>query len=457
VLAIGKFLLIDNASETSMDNDEFADLVRKTPKHLDLFRPSRRILAVALCALIAATIVVRPTAAFEQEDLAKLRSSNSCQGCDLSAADFSQADLEEAYLPEADLSQAKLPGAKLRMARLEGAHLAGAALGEADLSEAYAPGADFTKANLASANLAEAFLRGANFEGAYLWRASLPGAMLYRAIFRNARLRETDLTGANLSRADLAEANLMETDLTGVNLRWADLSGALFEPKGIPEARDLFGAEGLATLYWFRSPEGLLLLQVAFMEAGMRQQEREVTYALKRSERRAMGCRKHNASGACVDRTLLGYLESTVHLLLFEAPSGWGLAPGRAVAILFALIPLFAVPYVAAIVRPSTTAGIWRLWAPDRVRKEAGTDEPRQVRESNLRAVLYALFFSLLSAFHIGWREFNVGNWISRLNPQEYTLRPTGWVRTVSGVQSLLSVYLLALAILTYFGRPFAW
>jgi len=31
----------------------------------------------------------------------------------------------------------------------------------------------------------------------------------------------------------------------------------------------------------------------------------------------------------------------------------------------------------------------------------------------------------------------------------------TGWVRVVSGVQSLISVYLLARAVLTYFGRPF--
>jgi hypothetical protein len=34
-------------------------------------------------------------------------------------------------------------------------------------------------------------------------------------------------------------------------------------------------------------------------------------------------------------------------------------------------------------------------------------------------------------------------------------LRATGWVRTVAGIQSLLSVYLLALWVLTYFGRPF--
>jgi hypothetical protein len=66
-----------------------------------------------------------------------------------------------------------------------------------------------------------------------------------------------------------------------------------------------------------------------------------------------------------------------------------------------------------------------------------------------------SLYFSLLSTFHIGWREFNVGSWMARMQPREYTLRATGWVRMVSGIQSLLSVYLLALWILTYFGRPF--
>jgi hypothetical protein len=44
---------------------------------------------------------------------------------------------------------------------------------------------------------------------------------------------------------------------------------------------------------------------------------------------------------------------------------------------------------------------------------------------------------------------------MARMQPREYTLRATGWVRMVSGIQSLLSVYLLALWVPTYFGRPF--
>jgi hypothetical protein len=96
-------------------------------------------------------------------------------------------------------------------------------------------------------------------------------------------------------------------------------------------------------------------------------------------------------------------------------------------------------------------------------RIEAGSNETKlstvtnveRLQATGLRAFGYAAYFSLLSAFHIGWRDLNVGTWISRIQFHEYTLRATGWVRFVSGLQSLLSVYLLAIWALTYFSRPF--
>ena len=36
-----------------------------------------------------------------------------------------------------------------------------------------------------------------------------------------------------------------------------------------------------------------------------------------------------------------------------------------------------------------------------------------------------------------------------------YDIKAVGWARTVSGVQSLVSIYLIALWLLTYFGQPF--
>ena len=68
---------------------------------------------------------------------------------------------------------------------------------------------------------------------------------------------------------------------------------------------------------------------------------------------------------------------------------------------------------------------------------------------------LGSLYFSLLSTFRLGWRDLNIGAWISRIQPREYTIQATGWVKLYSGVQSLLCVYFLALWALTYFGRPF--
>jgi hypothetical protein len=66
-----------------------------------------------------------------------------------------------------------------------------------------------------------------------------------------------------------------------------------------------------------------------------------------------------------------------------------------------------------------------------------------------------AMFFSLMSASNIGFRDIDLGQWLRMLTKYEYGLRAVGWARTVSGFQSLLSVYLIALWVLTYFGRPF--
>ena len=95
------------------------------------------------------------------------------------------------------------------------------------------------------------------------------------------------------------------------------------------------------------------------------------------------------------------------------------------------------------------------LWSKDRVQPSEGHDYPIRLAPRGLTRLWYALYFSLLSAFNIGWRDLNVGNWLVRLQGSEFTLRATGWVRSVSGLQSLISVYLLALWVLCYFGRPF--
>ena len=127
---------------------------------------------------------------------------------------------------------------------------------------------------------------------------------------------------------------------------------------------------------------------------------------------------------------------------------------GRALIVLLLLIPVFSIPYVIAL-RLNAEDGIWQDWSDKRARKDLGVDTPVIMNLGWIKAIGFGAYFSLLSAFNIGWRELNVGNWIVRIQPREYTLRATGWVRSVSGIQSLISVYLLAMWALTYFGRPF--
>ncbi len=150
-------------------------------------------------------------------------------------------------------------------------------------------------------------------------------------------------------------------------------------------------------------------------------------------------------------------------MVFFDWPVAYGLHPSRSLLILLGSIGAFALLYLVPLSRAGT-GGIHRVWPQGRLEARSSTAEwHEQVKVERLRPrgwwglkrLGHALQFSVLSAFHLGWRELNVGTWLARVQTREYTLRATGWVRAVAGVQSLLSVYLLALWALTYFGRPF--
>jgi hypothetical protein len=163
---------------------------------------------------------------------------------------------------------------------------------------------------------------------------------------------------------------------------------------------------------------------------------------------------------------LAGKSESLFSYVLFELPSHYGMAPGHALWGLLGFIPCFALFYWIVLQRAKSHSGLWMIVPADRITPGRGKEKIVRIRphpaktwrerlRGESRLFCTSLYFSLLSAFHLGWRELNVGTWITRLQSREYTLRATGWMRTVSGIQPLLSMYLLALWVLTYFGRPF--
>jgi hypothetical protein len=373
-----------------------------------------------------------------------------------------EADLSKTNLAQAHLSGADLRGANLSLADLRSADLFGASLVKADLYKADLRLANLSKADLRGADLSKADLRGVNLSRADLTGADLSKADLGGANLSNAHLALTNLSGAQLFTADLSKAVLTDANLDKANLHSVSFECTIFDPllEGLRDSLGIEFGRNLSRLTFFQSPAALQVLRERFARLGLREQEREVTFAKLRTQR----IRAWNN-----DQSFIRKLEGAFQYVAFELTCGYGLYFGRPLRILGLTIPLLGLLYAFAL-RTDGRGALWRVWTPDRIRKDEGRADPERLSWSQAkwpggpphgllfclrRALGIGLLFSLVSAFQIGWRELNVGNWITRLQPREYTLRATGWVRVVSGAQSLLSVYLLALWALSYFGRPF--
>ncbi len=260
---------------------------------------------------------------------------------------------------------------------------------------------------------------------------------------------------ANLTNADLRNATLLNANLKNAILSGADLTGIRYEPNVSPSKGALGGIKGLATVSFEREKQsGLVQLRVSLKESGLRDLERQATYAIEYWK-----------------TYYAPWYKKWVKRFLFEWTCGYGFNYLRPLVIMFCMFIAFSIVYIFPIIGYGEN-GIYRIWPKGRIKQ--GKENALLVKSEKLerlvcgkkshnkngginfpKVIVYAFYFGLLSAFHIGWRDLNVGSWIARIQPREYTLRATGWVRVVSGVQSLISIYLLALWVLTQFGRPF--
>ena len=272
--------------------------------------------------------------------------------------------------------------------------------------------------------------------------------------FRRATfLGYADFIGTTFANdVDFAEATFVEgaefmgTTLGGdVDFSWTDLSDIVFEFKKAPtHIKGFTNAINLSRMTFVQSPHTLIELRAGFRQAGFRRQEREINYAILHTLRQ----RQWELGGT-------GILASTAKYVLVEFPTAWGMAPGHALLILLVLVVVSTIPYTIAV-RRNSEDGIWRVWDETRIHRDPGDDAPVRIHETRwFRAVWVAFYFSLLSSLRIGWREWHPDSWIAQLQAREYILRASGWVRTVSGLQSLISLYLFVMWVLTRFWRPF--
>ena len=339
-------------------------------------------------------------------------------------------------------------------------YLGGPDLRNLDLRWAYLPGAKFSGANLigsgtradAATSRPDIDLGKANLTGAEITQAKGRESLLRFALLIGTDFNLTDLSGAVLRGADARWAKFEGTNLTDADFSLAKVSGAVYEPKsdGLPKVSQMASADGLHKLTYRESPTGLIELRNAFDASGFGKQARQVTHAIWWTER-VKGWKGN----------IFEQVEAMISFVLFEVTSAYGMEPYRPLLILLLLIPLFSVPYTFVIFG-KRRSGIWANRPSAGVNKKVlekwvrieSRKQPNRVRE-NLRVIRIAVWFSVLNAFRIGFREFSIGDWILRLQSRQYELRATGWARSVAGCQALISLYLVALSALSFLGRPF--
>jgi uncharacterized protein YjbI with pentapeptide repeats len=408
--------------------------------------------------------------------LRKNKNENLCN-VDLSGAQLANADLSgiklngaklnSAMLIFAKLNNADLAHAELNNADLSGANLKDANLGGTALSNVVLYEADLSGAELGEAKLNNADLRSTKLNGARLFEAELKGTLLARTKLHNADLSfaklnranmlYAELNGADLRYAELNGAFLMASSVAGARLANTDLTEAVYAPASAPPDPHVAGIKGLSTVTFPVGDEtGLVELRDLLQKAGARDLEREATFAIELGKTKySLDQWKQNPAGAA---------EGVFRYVAFDLTTRYGMRPSRALLLIgvlwLLLIPMYAWP-IWQRKRPSNAGSIYRIWPQKRIeiREHKPTlDNPDYIERLHgrgLAAVGWSAYFSLLSAFQVGYREFSIGSWLSRAQPRDFMLASTGWVRTVSGIQSLLSVYLLAMWVLTYFGRPF--
>lgn len=293
-----------------------------------------------------------------------------------------------------------------------------------------------------------AMLRYATFDEVNLAASEIESAIVADATFRRSNLSQVSFRDSDLRHAVFDESVLTEARFDGANLNSAEWDP---KPGTLPNMASLASAQNLHGLRYRKTSQQLGELREALYKAGLPDQARQVTFAIERTGRTAQ------AGSDDLWRKAGGWLRYAA----FEKTVGYGLYPFRPLLLILLLIPLFTPVYVAAV----WWRGGGRLW----LRRADGAiarDEPSEWRpvtamlsgtwdERAAKSLLHAFWFAVMCAFRIGYRDVNVGDWITRLQPREFLLGATGWCRTVAGVQSLLSVYLLALTVLCIIGRPF--
>jgi len=374
---------------------------------------------------------------------------------------------------------------------LTGVNLTGADLSGLTLADARWSIVTLVRANLSGAFISQSAISTTQLQKAILSHATVLGSTLNNNSLKGAKLDHTSFVGGTLQNSllddvDFRSGGLLGTDLTGTSFSGADLADTAYEPSRPPELRGMANAHHLDELRFLTSPDAITALRQAFAVGGYSEQRNRLTYVLKRQENDLRWRRAHDAkcaeptcrterllgrecdNGACQGRWL-NYFYYGLNRIFFDWTVRYGMAPQHALVLLFGQGVLFALVYVGFL-HVSRRSGLILVKRrhprkPEsfkRVRYRMRAIPPRAgwrqswrllVREWGVARV--AMYFSLLNTFHSGFNEVDPGKWIRLLTKHDYNLEAERWLRTVAGVQTVLSLFLFAVWLLTQFGHPF--
>ena len=232
-----------------------------------------------------------------------------------------------------------------------------------------------------------------------------------------------------------------------------DLTNAYYARFGAPDP-DVGGISGLGKLKPLDREQitGLVQLQNALQEAGLRDDERELTNSIQRN----LTDDRLSHPWWSIER-----IQGLLRVVFFDWSTGYGLHPERALLWILLIGAVLTPAYTLAMLFPTEKSRVVQVFPQDRIDvtmsdPAAERERKKVIKATNLWSALgWASYFSLLSSVNIGFEPFPPGDWIRGLQAREYSLEAIGWVRVAAGSQALLSVFLLAMWLLTQFGRPF--
>ncbi|GHB64544.1 hypothetical protein GCM10008107_12120 [Psychrosphaera saromensis] len=369
--------------------------------------------------------------------------------------------------------------------------------------------------NLRNLNLHSVNFRGSGFSSAdaentkFFW-SSLEDTDFSSSNLRNAKFNIAKLNNANLEETDLRGADLYRATLHGTNLtnasfgclpdnvtKCTNITGASFhgpscefnyetqELKCNQEElvfADIKGAKNIKSLVYDYSdhlnfPPTLMLLRKHLRENGYEREARELTYVIQKGKDEETFQNPQNT---------IQLIGAYIRWLAFDLTVEYGVNPSGSLALLLYTLVIcsfiygtvlllqvkFNLRWIGSItlVTPNIDptykldvkyfeAGSYRnenllrtLYLHKSELAPYGPDSSINIKHI-LLVLVHAIWFSILSSFHFGWRDLNVGNWLARIQPTAFTYRPNGLFSVISGIQSLLSIYFLAIFVLSSYGN----